>query len=66
MKVILKYANGAEQTLDMRAQPHPAVFGMHMPEGIVFWFYQSDELPSGSLLYTETTEEEAHRIWHEE
>jgi hypothetical protein len=68
MKLILKFTNGAEQFLEISDnQLVPDVFNiLSDPEGANFWFEHCDDLPSGAVLFKETTRDRVNQIWRGE
>jgi hypothetical protein len=66
MKAIFKYENGAEEVVRMKGELFPEVFSLNTPEGVRFYFAYIETLPSGTILFKETTAEEAQRIWYRE
>jgi hypothetical protein len=64
MKLILKYWNGAEETVELSdGTPVPPVMRIEStPECASFYFIHSDELPSGAQVFLETTKETAQKI----
>jgi len=64
--IVVQFKNGAEID-DIPAPPcYTPAFHIRVPEGCTFWFCLVDELPSGRLVYKETTRDDANRIWKEE
>jgi hypothetical protein len=65
VNVLFKFENGAEIETPMCDGPVPVVCSMTTPEGARFYFFFVDELPSGRILFRETTKEQAQKVWRE-
>ena len=64
MKAIFKYANGAEEIVNIKGDNlFPEVFTLTVTEGVRFHFAYVDTLPTGTVWFKEVTKEEAQRIW---
>jgi len=61
MTIILKFANGAEQRYEMNSSMVPSKFSLTSPEGAHFWFEFTDELPSGAIVFKETSRDSVRR-----
>jgi hypothetical protein len=66
MKAIFKFANGAEEVVQMNGELFPEIFRINTPEGIAFYFAYMDTLPSGAIFFKEVSRDQAHAIWREE
>ncbi len=62
MKAIFKYENGAEEILEVHGELFPDVFRFTAKEMVNFYFRFVDQLPSGTLLFKETSREEAMKM----
>lgn len=67
--VIFKFRNGAEMEQAFQAPICPDICKVKFRivgdsrELVCFWFELADKLPSGTMLFKETTEEKAFKIW---
>lgn len=69
MMVVFKFANGAEIRDTIHGQMVPCCCSMKIrlvpdsDEQICFWFELVDELPSGAVVFRETTQARVRKIW---
>lgn len=72
MTFVLKFANGAEMrdTVPGEVVPETCYVKFRLlPDSedlIGFWFVAVDQLPSGTIVFRETTQERAQKMWRGE